>query len=60
MSLSEFFDSTAGKFKTKTGQAWAAEVVRRRSLAAVDAAPTDCAPNSMEEGSSPKRPRGDQ
>lgn len=29
--LQEFFDSTAGRFKTATGQAWAAEVVARRT-----------------------------
>jgi putative hydrolase of HD superfamily len=47
MSLEEFFTSTAGKFKTATGQAWAAEVVRRRMQVA--AAP-DCAPGTLPEG----------
>ena len=28
--LSEFFDSTRGKFTTDVGKAWAAEVERRR------------------------------
>ncbi len=31
LSLQEFFDSTAGRFKTKTGKAWAAEIVTRRT-----------------------------
>jgi putative hydrolase of HD superfamily len=31
VALQEFFDSTAGKWRTETGRAWAAEVVRRRS-----------------------------
>lgn len=30
LSLQEFFDSTAGRFKTPLGQAWAAELVSRR------------------------------
>ena len=30
LDLQEFFDSTAGKFKTETGRAWAAEIVARR------------------------------
>jgi hypothetical protein len=47
MSLEEFFTSTAGKFKTATGQVWAAEVVRRRMQSA--AAP-DCAPSALLEG----------
>jgi hypothetical protein len=47
MSLEEFFTSTAGKFKTATGRAWAAEVVRRRQQWA--AAP-DCAPGALPEG----------
>jgi len=29
-NLQEFFDSTAGKFKTEVGKAWAAEIVARR------------------------------
>lgn len=29
--LQEFFDSTAGKWRTEVGQAWADEVVRRRN-----------------------------
>ena len=29
-NLQEFFDSTAGKFKTEMGKAWAAEIVARR------------------------------
>lgn len=29
-NLQEFFDSTAGKFKTPLGQAWAKEIVKRR------------------------------
>ena len=28
--LGQFFDSTAGKFTTPVGQAWEAEIVRRR------------------------------
>lgn len=31
MALQEFFDSTAGRFKTDTGKAWAAELVARRA-----------------------------
>ncbi len=31
LSLQEFFDSTAGRFKTETGKAWAAEIVGRRT-----------------------------
>ncbi|RWR93945.1 HD domain-containing protein 2-like protein isoform X1 [Cinnamomum micranthum f. kanehirae] len=30
--LDEFFLSTAGKFQTETGRAWAAEVISRRNL----------------------------
>ncbi len=30
MDLKEFFASTAGKFKTDIGKAWAAEIVARR------------------------------
>eukprot|EP00877_Chromochloris_zofingiensis_P009389 jgi/Chrzof1/4703/Cz14g23130.t1 len=30
LSLQQFFDSTAGKFKTEVGKAWAAEVISRR------------------------------
>lgn len=33
LDLQQFFDSTAGKFATPTGKAWAAEVVRRREAA---------------------------
>ena len=29
LDLQEFFNSTAGKFKTETGWAWAAEIVAR-------------------------------
>lgn len=39
MELQEFFDSTAGKWRTETGRAWAAEVVRRRSGAESAEAP---------------------
>jgi putative hydrolase of HD superfamily len=31
MSLQEFFDSTAGKWRTELGRAWAEEVYRRRA-----------------------------
>ena len=31
LSLQEFFDSTAGRFKTETGKAWAAEIITRRA-----------------------------
>ena len=31
LTLQDFFDSTAGRFKTETGRAWAAEVVTRRT-----------------------------
>ncbi|GBF95859.1 hypothetical protein Rsub_08450 [Raphidocelis subcapitata] len=31
--LQQFFDSTAGKFRTETGKAWAAELVARRQAA---------------------------
>ena len=31
LKLQEFFDSTAGRFKTETGKAWAAEIVSRRT-----------------------------
>lgn len=31
IDLQEFFDSTAGKFKTPLGQTWAKEIVRRRT-----------------------------
>lgn len=34
MVLQEFFDSTAGKWRTELGQAWAAEIVSRRPAAA--------------------------
>jgi putative hydrolases of HD superfamily len=30
INLQEFFDSTAGKFKSTLGQAWAEEIIRRR------------------------------
>lgn len=30
MDLQEFFDSTAGKFRTPLGQAWAKEIIKRR------------------------------
>ena len=30
LDLQEFFNSTAGRFKTETGRAWAAEIVARR------------------------------
>ena len=30
LDLQEFFTSTAGKFKTNIGKAWAAEIVARR------------------------------
>lgn len=33
LDLQQFFDSTAGKFKTETGRAWAAELVGRRQAA---------------------------
>ncbi|KAI8468729.1 MAG: HD domain-containing protein [Monoraphidium minutum] len=33
LELQQFFDSTAGKFKTETGKAWAAELVARRQAA---------------------------
>ena len=33
LDLQQFFDSTAGRFSTATGRAWAAEVVRRREAA---------------------------
>ena len=33
IDLQEFFDSTAGKFKTPLGQAWAKEIIRRRTTA---------------------------
>lgn len=35
MALQEFFDSTAGKWRTPLGAAWAAELVARREAAAV-------------------------
>ena len=31
IGLQEFFDSTAGKFKTQLGKQWAEEIVRRRA-----------------------------
>mmetsp|Transcript_22481 Transcript_22481/g.66948 ORF Transcript_22481/g.66948 Transcript_22481/m.66948 type:complete len:126 (-) Transcript_22481:222-599(-) len=33
MHLQEFFDSTAGKFKTPLGRAWAEELIQRRAAA---------------------------
>lgn len=34
MDLSEFFDSTRGRFLTETGKAWAQEIERRRGQGA--------------------------
>eukprot|EP00241_Pyramimonas_parkeae_P007805 CAMPEP_0114251626 /NCGR_PEP_ID=MMETSP0058-20121206/15375_1 /TAXON_ID=36894 /ORGANISM="Pyramimonas parkeae, CCMP726" /LENGTH=174 /DNA_ID=CAMNT_0001365449 /DNA_START=343 /DNA_END=867 /DNA_ORIENTATION=- len=34
ITLNEFFNSTEGKFRTKTGQAWAVEIYKRRAAAA--------------------------
>lgn len=31
MSLQEFFDSTAGKWRTDIGRSWAEEIVKRRA-----------------------------
>ena len=31
LDLQEFFNSTAGKFRTELGQAWAAEVLAQRA-----------------------------
>lgn len=39
LDLTEFFTSTEGRFKTPTGQAWAAELVRRRLERRQGAAP---------------------
>lgn len=36
--LQEFFDSTAGKWRTELGRSWAEEVYRRRAAAAAPAA----------------------
>jgi putative hydrolase of HD superfamily len=36
--LQEFFDSTAGKWRTELGRSWAEEVYRRRAVAAAPAA----------------------
>ena len=36
VNLQEFFDSTAGKFKTPLGQAWAKEIVKRRTAQITD------------------------
>lgn len=33
LALQQFFDSTAGRFQTPTGRAWAAEIIRRRAEA---------------------------
>ena len=30
--LGDFFNSTAGKFKTEVGQSWEAEIVKRREV----------------------------
>ena len=38
LTLQEFFDSTAGRFKTETGKAWAAEIVSRRTTRAAEQA----------------------
>lgn len=38
LGLQQFFDSTAGKFKTDTGRAWANELIQRRQQAAAAAA----------------------
>ena len=39
--LQEFFDSTAGKFKTPLGQAWAKEIVKRRTAVTDDKTSSD-------------------
>ena len=36
LDLKEFFASTAGKFKTDIGKAWAAEIVARREAKGAD------------------------
>ena len=36
LDLQEFFTSTAGKFKTDIGKAWAAEIVARREAKRAD------------------------
>ena len=36
LDLKEFFTSTAGKFKTDIGKAWAAEIVARREAKGAD------------------------
>ena len=38
MTLQEFFDSTAGKWRTELGRSWAEEIYRRRQQAAEQAA----------------------
>lgn len=41
MQLQEFFDSTAGKWRTELGRSWAEEIYRRRLAAATAAAATN-------------------
>lgn len=43
MQLQEFFDSTAGKWRTELGRSWAEEVYKRRQAAAQAVAATAAA-----------------
>lgn len=40
MVLQEFFDSTAGKWRTDVGKAWAEEIYQRREAAAEEPGPS--------------------
>jgi putative hydrolase of HD superfamily len=48
MTLQEFFDSTAGKWRTELGRSWAEEIYRRRQQAAEEAAAAEGAAAAAE------------